>query len=219
MAEDIRTYSEELTEGRAEFEKRYEKPYCIVLDSQYCSMGRMIGMRACKEAGYAYYDLDILLDLVPEEGLTAEDVATYEQRLRERAHTAEELRADGDYVRITSVFDKAVKRALAAGPCLIHDRTTREHVRELVCSCVSVFTYTNDMDERVKRATSSPLYAGLTDRTDLERAIEEEDRVRANYHRGHALFEWRTPEQYDLMIDSECFGRDCAAHLLARVMR
>lgn len=219
MAEDIRFYTDELTAGRAEFERQYERPHCVVLDSQYCSMGRMIGMRACKAAGFAYYDAALLLDLVPEEGLTIDDVTATEQVLRVRDFTREELVANAEYQRLLAVFDKAVGRALVAGPCLIHDRTTREKVLAQGYRCVSVLTYATDLETKIPRAQISPLYEHLTEREELVRAIAEEDRIRANYHRGHAKHERGAPEQYDLMINAELFGRDYAGELLASIMR
>ena len=54
MAEDVRTAKS--TAGVKEFEAVYDRPHCIVLDSAYCSMGRMIGFKACQIAGYEYYD-------------------------------------------------------------------------------------------------------------------------------------------------------------------
>ena len=43
MAEDIRTMAD--TTGVAAFHHQFEKPYCVLLDSEYCSMGRMIGAK------------------------------------------------------------------------------------------------------------------------------------------------------------------------------
>jgi hypothetical protein len=44
MAEDM---SKALsTEGMTEFERGYAVPDCVVLDSAYCSMGRMVAVRA-----------------------------------------------------------------------------------------------------------------------------------------------------------------------------
>ena len=45
MAEDIRMMKD-LQHVEA-FEKEYQRPDCIVLDSSYSSMGRMIAMKAC----------------------------------------------------------------------------------------------------------------------------------------------------------------------------
>ena len=42
MAEDIRNTIQ--TTGIQAFEKKYENPDVILVDSQYCSMGRMIAV-------------------------------------------------------------------------------------------------------------------------------------------------------------------------------
>ena len=59
MAEDIRTMTN--PDGITEFERGYEVPDCVVLDSTYCSMGRMVANRACKAAGWNYFDSVIRL--------------------------------------------------------------------------------------------------------------------------------------------------------------
>ena len=92
MAEDVR--SAKSTAGVKEFEAVYDRPHCIVLDSAYCSMGRMIGFKACQIGGYEYYDAVILLELVPECGVTSDDVAAFEKKLRTGDYTGEQLKND-----------------------------------------------------------------------------------------------------------------------------
>ena len=91
MAEDIRTMKD--TSDVKEFQVKYELPDCVVLDSGYCSMGRMIAYEACKRSGYTYYDAVMLLELVPQYGLSKDQVDVYERKLRRRAYSAEELLA------------------------------------------------------------------------------------------------------------------------------
>lgn len=62
--------SKEFLEGvqkKAAFQKQFERPHCIILDSEYCSMGRMIALNACEENGYAYYDAEKLMGLLKPE--------------------------------------------------------------------------------------------------------------------------------------------------------
>ena len=87
MAEDIRTMKD--VSNLKEFHAEYELPDCVVLDSAYCSMGRMIGYKACQISGYTYYDAVLLLELVPQYGVTKDDVDRYEQKLRHHSLTVE----------------------------------------------------------------------------------------------------------------------------------
>ncbi len=217
MAEDIRNVKS--TAGIKEFEAVYANPHCVVLDSAYCSMGRMIGYKACEEAGYTYYDAPILLELVPEYGLTKDDVDVYEQKLRNEEFTGEQLRSDPVFAKLTEAFDKAVDIALAKGPCLIHDRVAKEEVIAKGYTCVSAMTYAVDMDAKIVKARTSVLYENVKDDEAVIRGIHEEDMIRKNWHRAHSDTEWGELSTYDIALNTDVFGRDYSAHLLAKIMK
>ena len=217
MAEDIRNM--ESTKGIKEFEGVYEKPYCVVLDSAYCSMGRMIGFKACKESGFAYYDAAVLLELVPEYGITKDDVDVYEKKLRRDGMTAKELKSDPEFAKLTEIFDKAVDIALSKGPCLIHDRIAKEEVIAKGYTCVSAMTYATDMKAKIVKARTSPLYKDVENDEDVIRGIHEEDNIRINWHRAHSDTEWGDLNTYDIALNTDVFGLDYTAKLLAKVMK
>ncbi len=215
MAEDIRTMDQ--VKG-ASFLVEFEKPNCVVLDSAYCSMGRMIGYKACQKAGYAYYDAVTLLELVPESGITKEDVDRVESALRDREYTKEELLANAELQNIIAVFNQAISIALSKGNCLIHDRTVKEWVLSKGYSCVNVFTTANNDDYKVERALSSPLYQHLTDRKVVLEKIAEENHIRSNYHKLQSDTPWGEAETYDLILNSDVLGREYCATVLAHIM-
>ena len=215
MAEDVRNAGS--TKGLASFEKEYTPPHCVLLDSTYCSMGRMIGNIACSKTGYGYYDAVILLEEVPEENMTKDDVDVYEQKLRKEI-SREELLADPEFQRISAVFDKAIDRALAKGPCLIHDRATKEMIEARGYSVISVLLYATNEKDKIERAKISPLYKDLTDEKEILKKIAEEDMIRRNYHKAGSDTEWGVKETYDLCINSDELGRDYAGWLLAQLM-
>ncbi len=217
MTEDIRTMVPQT--GVREFEKKYEKPWCVVLDSEYCSMGRMIGSRACREAGCHYYDSVILLELVPECGVSMEDVAAFENKLRKKELSRQEIISDPEYIRINTAFEKAIDLALKQGPCLIHDRTTKEEIERKGYTAVSVLVYATDPDAKLVRAKVSPLYKDITDSEELAEKIREETRIRMNYHHAHSDTVWGDRNTYDICLNSENLGRDFSAQILAGLMK
>lgn len=217
MAEDIRTIGS--TKGIKEFEGVYEAPHCLVLDSAYCSMGRMIGWKACEESGYTYYDAAILLELVPEYNMTKDDVDVYEQKLRRDDITAEELKSDPEFIRLTEIFNKAVDIALSKGPCLIHDRIAKEEVIAKGYTCVSAMTYATDMKAKLVKARTSVLYKDTVNDEDVIRGIHEEDNIRINWHKGHSDTKWGELGTYDIALNTDVFGLDYTAKLLAKVMK
>ena len=217
MAEDMsKTLS---TKGMSEFERGYVVPDCVVLDSAYCSMGRMVAVRACKAAGWTYHDTTTLLELVPECGVTPDDVDTFELKAAAPEANLDELRKSDEYQRISSAYRLAATRALEQGPCLIHDRVDKEFVEGLGKSCVSAMTYASDRPAMRVRAKVSPLYANLTSDEELDAAIAYEDAHRRAWHAlGNETTVWGEPATYDLMICTDLIGRDFAAQLLAQLM-
>ena len=207
------------TKGMREFERGYVVPDCVVLDSAYCSMGRMIALRACKAAGWTYHDTVTLLDLVPECGVTADDVDAFEAKSAAPDADLNELRSSDEYQRILAAYRLAAERALAEGPCLIHDRVGKAFVESLGKTCVSAMTYASDRPAMRVRAKVSPLYADLTNDAELDAAIAYEN---ARRHSWHALADdgttWGEPATYDLMIKTDLIGRDFAAQMLAQLM-
>ena len=203
----------------SEFERGYVVPDCVVLDSAYCSMGRMVAVRACKAAGWTYHDTTTLLELVPECGVTPDDVDTFELKAAAPEANLDELRKSDEYQRISSAYRLAATRALEQGPCLIHDRVDKEFVEGLGKSCVSAMTYASDRPAMRVRAKVSPLYANLTSDEELDAAIAYEDAHRRAWHAlGNETTVWGEPATYDLMICTDLIGRDFAAQLLAQLM-
>ena len=217
MAEDVRTALD--TTGMESFEKQFKKPHCVVLDSAYCSMGRMIGVRACRMSGYEYYDAVILLELVPECGVSADDLAAYEEKTKARIWTKEEMQADPEYQKLKKVFDLAIDRALAKGPCLIHDRAGKDEILARGYTCISAMTYAEKPEYLIERAKVSPLYKDLTDGALILEKIREEDNNRKSWHNASSDIPWGPKENYDLVINSDEFGRDYSAVLLAMTMK
>ena len=217
MAEDMRNVAS--TAGIEEFERGYCVPECVVLDSTYCSMGRMVAVRACKQAGWTYHDSATLLELVPEYGLTADDVLAFERQFADGHVDVEAVRADGEFKRIDEAYRKAVERALAQGPCLIHDRVDKATVLSMGHTCASALCHAHDAEAMRVRAKISVLYKHLADPAELDAAIAREDNMRRAWHALHSdTTVWGEPGLYDLMINTDQIGRDFAAQLLAQLM-
>jgi len=218
MAEDIRNVAS--PKGITEFDRGYQVSDCVVLDSAYCSMGRMVALRACEAAGWVMHDSNSLLTLVPECGVTIDDVEAFETKAATPDADLAALRESDEFKRISGAFHLAAERALAEGPCLIHDRVTKDFVEGLGKTCVSAMTYACDRPAMRVRAQYSPLYSHLTDPVELDAAIAHEDNRRRVWHALHSdTTRWGEPATYDLMICTDSIGRDFAAELLSQLMR
>ena len=217
MAEDMRNVAS--TEGMSEFERGYVVPNCVVLDSAYCSMGRMVALLACEIAGWTYHDSATLLELVPECGVTPDDVDAFERQFTGSEPDVAAVRETEEYQRISTAYHLAAENAIATGPCLIHDRVTKTFVEGLGYRCASAMTYAHDLPAMRVRAKVSPLYRDLSSDADLDAAIRREDSVRRAWHMLNSdTTMWGEPPTYDLMINTDLIGRDFAAQLLAQLM-
>ena len=111
MAEDMRNVAS--TEGMSEFERGYVVPNCVVLDSAYCSMGRMVALLACEIAGWTYHDSATLLELVPECSVTPDDVDAFERQFTGSEPDVAAVRETEEYQRISTAYHLAAEKAIA----------------------------------------------------------------------------------------------------------
>ena len=216
MAEDIRTMAD--TTGVAAFHHQFEKPYCVLLDSEYCSMGRMIGAKACEKAGYTYYDAVILLDLLNDKEVNVEFMAKVENQLRNRHLSKEEILAVDGYQKLNDAFDKAIDMALAKGPCLIHDRAIKEDIEKRGYSVFTVLNYATDNKTKIERAKLSPANSDCHSDEEFLARIQEEDNIRYNTHHAKSDTTWGDKATYDLCLNAETLGKDYAIEVLANIL-
>lgn len=200
--------------GQEVFEKNIKRPDCVILDSEYCSMGRMVAVKACEGTAYTYYDASLLLDLLPEEREQKEKILEYDAVLAGWKGTAQELAEDPEFQRISGIYRKAVKAALEKGPCLIHERGIREDVEAMGYSCLSAITYGTVQENKRIRARVTPDYADLETDGELDQIIAAEDKKRRLYHDGLSRKPWGAKETYDLCVNTEILGKEMGIRLL-----
>lgn len=217
MVEDVKEFWNQVN-GKKGFEKKFVKPDCIVLDSEYCSMGRMIALKACEKSGYTYYDAGILLDVLREQELKKQDILTYDMVLAETEKNPRELSEDIEFKTISDQYNEAIKLALSKGPCLIHERGIKEMIEAQGYSCMSVFMYATNQESKRERAKISPLYVNLNTAEELDEAIKKEDKKRSMYHNALSNFSWGEKETYDVCLNTEYLGIDESIHIMLSFM-
>lgn len=206
------------TEGQELFEKKMKRPDCIILDSEYCSMGRMIAGKACEGTSYTYYDAALLLELLPEVREEKAAILEYDAVLAGWEKTAEELAEDPEFQRISGIYQRAVQKALELGPCLIHERGIKEKVEAMGYSCLSAIAYGTVQESKRGRAKATPDYGMLETEEELDQAIAAEDRKRRLYHDALSSSPWGAKETYDLCINTEILGKEAGVRLLRFLM-
>ena len=211
--------SKEFLEGvqkKAAFQKQFERPHCIILDSEYCSMGRMIALNACEENGYAYYDAEKLMGLLkPEE---RERVLNYDKLLEDINLKEQTLKEDPEFRYVSGLYQSAIRIALENGLCLIHECGIKELIEADGYTCFSVLFYAVNQQEKRERAKTTAIYGNLETNEELDKAIEKEDHGRRIYHNALSEKLWGKKESYDLCLNTDALGRKKAAELLGELM-
>lgn len=217
MRDDIHSkeFWEEVQQ-KATFQKRFEKPYCIVLDSEFCSMGRMIAMQACESNGYAYYDAEKLMGLLEKK--QKEQVLEYDKVLFDMALEVDDLKNDQNFKCISEVYQQAIRIALNKEPCLIHECGIKELIEADGYTCSSVLFYAMDQQEKRERAKTTASYKNLKTAEELDKAIEKEDHRRKIYHNTLSEKPWGKKEAYDLCLNTDALSRKKSAELLGTLM-
>ncbi|WP_273419835.1 cytidylate kinase family protein [Veillonella caviae] len=219
MFENIR--SEEFwnqAEQKKEFKKEFVRPHCIILDSEYASMGRMIALKICEQTDYTYYDAEMLLDLLGQNSAFKEKALQYDTFLSETDMTASQLKETSAFISISEQYLKAIQLALSKGPCLIHERAVREQIKALGFSSLTVMCYADNLENKRIRTKTSLIYQHLETDAQLNTVIAKEDQKRRLYHDALSRYPWGAKETYDLCINTEALGKDTAIRLLVSLL-
>lgn len=201
---------------KEEFHKAYELPRVVILDSEYCSMGRMIASTACKETGYTYYDEPGLLELAGAGEEVRSMVQAFDRFLETTDLDASEVAELEDFRKVKELFTTAVQKAVERGRCLIHERAVPEMTEGY--RIVRVLMYADSREAKRARAKTSPLYRHLETEEALDAAIVGEDRKRRLYHDASSRTAWGDKGAYDFCLNTETLGREKSIRLLTELL-
>ncbi|MDD3028047.1 MAG: cytidylate kinase family protein [Erysipelotrichaceae bacterium] len=185
---------------------------CIVMDSEYCSMGRWISVIAGDVLKLKLYEGRDLIALADEEWLDEAKLYDFDNSLGDM--TAERLREDDEFWRIHAALSKAIKKAVALGPCIIHERAASVILRD-ECKMLRVHLYNTNMTNRIPRAIGDKTYdLEAKSRSEVIDFIKKEDNKRKVYRDVVEPGSWGVKESYDLCLDSDMLSREKCAEIL-----
>lgn len=189
---------------------------CLLMDSEYCSMGRWISLIVAEETGMKLYEGKDLVALCDEPWMSEEYLRQFDESLDsvglfEAVHNAE-------IHRVHEALSKAIRKAVEAGPCIIHERAASEVLKDM--ECLRVFVGSADFEKRMERLKMDPKY-DLKDAEipELMDALCDEDHRRKVYRNGVSRDRWGEIGSYDLYLDSDGLGRELCARILIEAMR
>ena len=185
---------------------------CVFMDSEYCSMGRWISMIVGDVCGMRLLEGIDLAELSDEPWLTKAYLNDFDHRMAGR--TAGELAANEEFQRVNAALLEGAKKAIAQGPCIIHERALGALLGDTPDS-MRVMLYNKSMEHRIPRAVGDPTFV-LADAShdEVVRFICGQDADRASYRNALTDKPWGAKESYDLCLDSDLLGREKCAEIL-----
>lgn len=192
----------------------------ITISRQFGSGGREIAKMAAEKLGIAYYDNELITLAAKESGLSAD---LFENADQTAGNSLLYSLAMGTYSmshgvagyiemplndRLFLIQSDIIRRLVKETPCVIVGRCA-DYLLKDHPNAIHTFIQA-PMKNRVERAVS--VYQ--LPRAKCEDALAKVDKRRATYYNYYTSQKWGRIENYDLVIDSGCFGINGSAELL-----
>lgn len=189
----------------------------LVMDSEYCSMGRWISVIVGHAMNMKLYEGKDLIALANESWLTEEYLKEFDHQLGQM--TLEEVKQSKEMQKVHAALTRAIKKAVDLGPCIIHERAAGEILKDQK-DCLKVFLYNTNLEHRIPRAIGDKTYnlKELSKEQVIE-FIKKEDHKRSVYHDAVSTLSWGQKEAYDLCLDSDQLSREKCAEILIESLK
>ena len=184
----------------------------IVMDSEYCSMGRWISVIVGEKLKMKLYEGKDLVALADEDWLTEEYLKDFDDRIADMSE--EEVKNSDEIKKVHQALSKAILKAIENGPCIIHERVAGD-ILEGKVDCLKVLLYNTSMEHRIPRAIADKTYdLSNLNHDELVKFINREDRKRKVYRDALSVHQWGKKESYDICLDSDVLSREKCAEVL-----
>ena len=192
----------------------------VLFDSEYCSMGRWISIVVSQKLGIDFYDDQKLTELVSDDDLTKKEVDDLTKLLMETEESYQKLSDSPLLKKVNAGMTKAVKKAIKKGPCMIHERGTKEDFSDSQ-EAISVLIYNSSMKDKRKRALLDDKYMDTNEKEiDLENIVKQEDKARSLYKNTISQKDaWGKKESYDLCLNTASISREKCVDILINVLQ
>lgn len=186
---------------------------CLFIDSEYCSMGRLISLIVADAMGMKLYEAKDLLEFVEEEWLTEAYLNDFDERIADM--TSEELKEDTEFIKVHNIISNVIIKVVEKGSCIIHERAAADIVKDKI-EFMNVMMYNSGTTTKVERAR---LQFDSQSDAEVYALIKREDKKRYVYHNAVSNSPWGEKETYDLCLDSEKLGREKYAEILIKALK
>lgn len=184
----------------------------ILMDSEYCSMGRWISVIVGNKLNMKLYEGKDLVALCDEKWLTEKYLQEFDEKIADM--TLKEVKENTEIQKVHQALSKAILKAVALGPCIIHERAAADVLKNQA-DCLKVLLYNTSMEHRIPRAYGDGTY-DLKNKTPEQviAFINREDHKRKVYRDAVSVDLWGEKESYDLCIDSDILSREKCAEII-----
>ncbi len=196
----------------------------ITISREFGSGGRELGRRLAEELQLAYYDNEIVLELVKKTNYTEEYIKQVEERkplplLPITIGRSFSPLGNPELEQYTLIFTEQsniIKRMAQASDCVIVGRCADYILREQ--NPLRLFIYA-DMDFKMLRCRDKgEVGKNLTDK-ELRRQIRAVDKERAKYYEFYTGQPWGEIANYDLCINTAHIDIKEAASMVAGLIK
>lgn len=192
----------------------------ITISRDYGSGGHSIGRRVAAELGIEFYDKDIVKETVKASGFEPELVLQEEEDVSKGTSILKSILANSAHYPDTQEVIHDVQKAVILqfarkGPCVILGRCADVILREAGIESFNVFIYADDI-HRAARVTE---LTGITNPSELQKAIAKKDSTRRNYYTHYTGQRWGDSRNYNLSLDSGALGADLCVKLIVDAVK
>lgn len=192
----------------------------ITISRDYGSGGHSIGRRVAAELGLEIYDKDIVRETVKASGFDLELVLKEEEDVSKGTSFLKSILANSAHYPDTQEVIHDVQKAVILqfarkGPCVILGRCADVILREAGIDAFNVFIYADDI-HRAARVTE---LTGITNPSELQKAMAKKDSSRRNYYTHYTGQKWGDSRNYHLSVDSGMLGADLCVKLIVDAVK
>ena len=189
----------------------------VVMDSEYCSMGRWISAIVAKKMNMSLYEGKDLLQFIDDEWLTEETLNALDNKIA--LMSEEEVKNNKEIKKVHVLMSKAIEKAIEKGPCIIHERAAGDILKGKV-KYLKVLLYNTNTLHKIPRAQGDSTYDLKNySQEELVDFIKSEDLKRSRYRNAVSLSKWGEKETYDICLDSDVLSREKCAEILIETLK
>lgn len=193
----------------------------ILIDRQYGSGGREVGMRLAKKRGIPFYDGQMLMIAAKKYGISHNVLEEFDEKnVKSMIYM---IAMNSEYNRsgsagtlpqqIYQAMSETITRLADEGPCVIVGRCA-DYILEGKKEYVNVFIYASDMQARIDRAVTVD---GINPK-DAVSHIKKKDKQRREYYNFYSDGRWGEPENYDMCLNTSALGYDACVEIIESIL-